>query len=158
MWAKSTVQDKEITCEINDTSERSGEQKGLKSAHVAPEIWLPDSSKEVEPPEGDEEEFRIQHKIFDYVSPEINHPSDEDNKNGPSKLNKSIKYAHADPEIWVPIAPAKDESADSSENHMVYKDEIYEFDELCEFLNYTETKFYDEQFEEEQLPELPKHK
>ena len=151
MWAKSSSQEFMPTRDNDDLHAGSFDKRSTRSVDVDPEIWCPDRSSEEESNEKRDGKIVNEQKTPSFMLPAPDFVVPDDGKDSQRILKERAKSANVDPEIWMPITSLDNENTDRSDDEMLYKDEIYEFDEFCEFLDYTESQFEEEQFANEWL-------
>lgn len=152
MWVKASLQQERLMSENKDWQTQGANSKRIKSAYVDPDIWCPNSLSDDKLTEQRDSRIPNEYKLSEFV-----HRDGEfvrEYRRGASKAN--AKSAYADPDIWLPALPSDYGDTNANGNRNEHKDEIYEFDEFCEFLDYTESKFDDGQFDSKWLLESSK--
>ena len=154
LWAAASFQDDGATAKNNALQAVDAERQDKKTAYVDPDVWCPLPSPEDQLKQCRWEELPNEYKISEVVPGDMESFSEKNNLYSPRQFNESLKSAHVDPDIWMPIISSEDEQPFINREQGLPKDEIYEFDEFCEFLNYTEARSDDENSDEEQLLRL----
>ena len=151
MWSRLAQGDSGLYLDRRQTHGESVTDERIHADNVKPELSTLDLSLDDEAGEAEDLETIIDNSISDIIS------GDDEQKNQ-NRSQKELRSAYVTPEIWEPIPYTDNEIVNKLDNQTNAKDEIDEFDDFCEFLNYTEAQFDEEEFNIVQILENIKNK
>ena len=151
MWSRLAHGDSGLYLDRRQIHGKSVTDESIHTDNVKPALSTLDLLLDDEAGEAEDLGTIIDNSISDIIS-------EDDEQQDQSRSQKELRSAYVNPEIWEPIPYTDNEIVNKHGNQTADKDEIDEFDDFCEFLNYTEAQFDEEEFNKAQILENIKHK
>jgi hypothetical protein len=150
MWSRLAHGDSALYLDRRQIHGKNVTDKSIHTDNVKPALSTLDLLLDDEAGEAEDLGTIIDNSLSDIIS-------EDDEQLDQSRSQKELRSAYVNPEIWEPISYTDNEIVNKHGNQTADKDEIDEFDDFCEFLNYTEAQFDEEEFNKAQILEKMKN-